>query len=478
MKTYIYSNRIKLLALFFCLAVLSSCKKLIEIPGSPPNSISSELIFADSVHVMAAVAGIYNNFDITALSPGFHNGGITIYTGLASDELALPAYSYEDIMGFYTNGMLPNNSIVASLWTDAYSAIYHINACLEGISGSTGISASLKQQLIAEIKVDRALYYFNLVNLYGPVPLVTTTDYKITQHLPRASADEIYSQIVKDLTEAQQALKVNYPSEGKARPNLSVASALLARVYLYKGEWKNAENAATRVISDDSYHLNQNLDEVFLHGSSDAIWQLPANGKYSQTTEAANFIPTDDGTTVSTSQVPSYYLSANLLSAFETGDLRKQQWTRLNLVDEDGTAVPYYFPYKYKNIDATADPAEDYMVIRLAEVYLIRAEAYARQGNTSMALQDLKQIRNPSRVGLAEYAGPTDPASLLKAIMHERQTELFCEWGNRWFELKRTGTIDAVLAAEKTGWKATAALFPVPLTELLNNPFLKQNSGY
>jgi hypothetical protein len=116
------------------------------------------------------------------------------------------------------------------------------------------------------------------------------------------------------------------------------------------------------------------------------------------------------------------------------------------------------------------------MFLRLGEQYLIRAEAEAHLNDNTNAIKDLNIIRN--RAGLANYAGATDQTSVLTAIMHERQVELFCEWGNRWFDLKRTGTIDAVLGAEKPGWQPYIALYPVPLTEIQSNPFLIQNPGY
>lgn len=471
-------THIKVLGLILSLMATMSCKKLIEIPPNPPNFIATEKMFADSLHVMGAVAGIYNNFGITGYGSALLNGGITLYTGLSGDELIASSASFGDDVSFYNNEVLPVNSANAFLWSDAYAALYQINACIEGISSSTAISSSLKKQLLAEIKVDRALYYFNLLNLFGPVPLVTSTNYKVTQSLPRAPIDAIYAQISQDLSEAKQGLSNQYPSAGRARPNLAVANALLARISLYRGLWKDAEDAATSVIGSGTYSMSNELNKVFLSGSSEAIWQLPANGLYNQTYEATTFVPTQGGGSVSNDIVPNYYLSASLVAAFEPGDLRMQQWTGLNTVNNGGTADQYYFPYKYKNIAAGAQPAEDYMIIRLAEVYLIRSEARARLGNSAMALEDLNQVRNPGRVGLAVYAGATDQQSVLNAIMHERKTELFCEGGNRWFDLKRTNSSDRVLSQVKPNWQTTDALFPVPLNELLTNPFLTQNPGY
>jgi hypothetical protein len=115
------------------------------------------------------------------------------------------------------------------------------------------------------------------------------------------------------------------------------------------------------------------------------------------------------------------------------------------------------------------------MILRLSEQYLIRAEASAQLGNTAAAMADVNVVR--ARAGLAAITAANSTAALA-AIMHERQAELFTEWGNRWFDLKRTNTATTVLSAEKTGWQANMELYPVPRTQLSVNPLLTQNPGY
>lgn len=465
-------NNIKWLTAIAIVTVMTvSCKKLIEIPPNPPDKIPEKSVFADSANTMSAVAGIYNNFGPAIPQTKFLNSAITLCTGLTGDELIAASTSDPDYLTLNADAITPLNGETASMWINAYSSLYQINACIAGVSASAGLSQSLKRQLIGEIKVDRAMYYFNLVNLFGGVPLVLSTDYNVTKSLPRASVDSVYSQLISDLTDAKNLLTANYPSAGRARPNLYTAEALLARVYLYHGQWQNAETEASNVINSGLYSLNTDLSTVFLDGSNEAIWQLPCNppNSFGQTTEAGLFVP------YAPFIVPQYSLTPDLLNAFETGDQRKQQWTGMNTIDENGTSVNYYYPYKYKNTTAGATPAEDYMIIRLAELYLIRAEAFAHENKTTEALADLNLIRQ--RAGLLPSTAVTQ-ADILTAILHERQTELFCEWGNRWYDLKRTGTINTVLGAEKTGWDEHYALYPVPLPEMQSNPFLKQNPGY
>ncbi|MCD0489894.1 RagB/SusD family nutrient uptake outer membrane protein [Pedobacter sp. MC2016-14] len=455
--------------IYFLLVILVgltqlSCKKLIEIPANPSNQLSIERVFSDSTNIIAAVSAVYVNYGTTSYSPQFGSGTITVNTGLTGDELVPGANTYT-APAFYTNLLLPDNSGVRSMWSDAYKNIFQMNVCIEGITGTAAISAGLKRRLIGELKVNRAFYYFNMVNIWGGVPIVTSTDYKVTQSSPRASVTEVYNFILSDLIDAQQSLTAEYPSNGHIRPNLYTAQALLAKVYLYLGQYQNAIVAANSVIGNGGFKL-ADINDVFLDGSEEAIWQLPANGTYYQTPEAATFLP------YSSSYQPNYVLSPQLLAAFETGDLRKANWTNFSTVTVGGVPTLYYYPYKYKKITAGQAPIEDYALLRLADIYLVRAEAFARTEKLAEARTDLNKVR--LRANLGEVTSNVKEV-VLSAILHERQVEMFCEWGNRWFDLKRTNTIDAVLSAAKPTWKSSAALFPIPIAEIQANPALQPN---
>jgi len=471
MKKMLYINKkmLAILAFFSLLAV--SCKKLIEIPPNPPNQIPASQVFADSADIMSAVAGVYANMKVSAYNPSFVSGSITFNTGLTGDELNSSSTSYRN---FLQNAITVDDGTIQGMWKNAYSDIYQINACLEGIAGATVISVPLKQQLRGELKVIRALYYFNLVNLWGGVPLVTGIDYTINASLPRAAVDSAYALIKSDLADARSALSPNYPSLIKARPNLYTAEALSAKVYLYRQQWDSAAYMAGQVIQSGKYSLEQDLNSVFLHGSSEAIWQLPANSTSYQTAEGASFIPYTSSTVppLISYTAPSLPLLNSLLGAFEPGDQRKSDWVAIVKVN----ATNYNIAYKYKNRTAVAPTTEDYMMLRLGEQYLILAEALAQQNQLSDALTNLDQVR--ARAGLTG-SNAVSQSDVLSAIMHERQTELFCEAGNRWYDLKRTGAIDNVLGTEKPGlWKPSAALYPIPLQEIINNNLLIQNPEY
>lgn len=461
-KIFYDSNNIMTVFLIAALS-FASCKKLIEIPGNPPSSITRQQQFADSVTAMSAVAGVYtynagNGF-------AYSDGLLTYSTGLSSDELSYT--SSNDNQQFYSYTLTPLNSRISSLWSYSYQSIYQVNDVLNGITGNPGLSAAFQKQITGEMEVVRALYYFNLVNLFGEVPLVLTTDYSESSRLPRTSVADVYAQIMTDLADAEKKLPAAYPSAGRARPNLYTVLAMLAKVNLYQGNWQNAYNESDSVIRLGNYHLETAPGNVFLDGSSEAIWQLPAQKQNYAVADAQNFIP------YNSSVAPSYLITPFLLNAFEVGDQRLQNWTASKVVS--GNAV--YYPFKYKNVRPNVTPIEDQMIFRLGEMYLIRAEAAAHLNNFGQALADVDTIR--ARAGLAaSTANPASQPAVLNAIMHERQVELFCEWGNRWYDLKRTGMAATVLGAEKTGYTANAALYPLPQAQRQLNTLLTQNPGY
>lgn len=461
MKQTTLLNKKNLLAILSIGVIITSCTKLIEIPENPKNQLVAGRVFSDSSNIIAAVSGVYSNFATASSYAQFASGLITINTGLAADELVVGPNAF-GATEFYNNAVAPDNSTIRSMWADAYKNIFQINLCIEGITGTTAISAKLKAQLISELKVDRALYYYHMINLWGAVPIVTSTDYKITQKAGRSPVSDVLSFIVSDLTDALQGLTTDYPSSGRKRPNLYVAQALLSKVYLYLGQYQNALTSASSVIASPLYQLEP-LSTVFLSVSKEAIWQLPANGTYQQTPEGAAFIP------FSSDYQPDYTLSPQLLSAFEPNDPRLGTWTGINTVG----GTDYYYPYKYKNNSPDQTPLEDYMILRLADIYLVRAEAFAQLDKFPEALADLNKIRD--RAEDRSDISTTVKTDLIKAILHERQVELFCEWGNRWIDLKRTETIDAVLSAAKPSWKSNAALFPIPVNEIQANPNLYPN---
>lgn len=457
-------NTYRVISILLIIACATSCKKLIEIPANPPTAITQAEQFSDSITAMTAIAGVYS-YPAGSIMYGFSE--ITECAGLSSDELSYTSGNIDN-QQFFRYGLTQLNSIVSSLWSNIYTNIYPVNAVLTGVKESTGLPASFKTQIGGEMKVVRAMYYLNLVNFFGSVPLVLSTDYKQTARLPGSTADSAYDRIITDLTEAADSLSADYPSPGRARPNLYTALAFLSKAHLYRGDWQAAYNESDSVIKSGMYELEPDLNNVFLEGSNEAIWQLPANGTYNVTAEAADFVPYSGS-------IPNYLLTSFLLDAFEAGDLRMMNWVGKTTVNTGAGPKDYYYPYKYKNKQISSPTTENYMMFRLAEVYLIRAEAAAHLDKTDIALADLNVIRQRAGLDNSTASGKDE---ILNAVMHERQVELFTESGNRWFDLKRTGQADLILGTEKTGWHKEAALYPIPQSQMQLNSLLKQNPGY
>lgn len=422
--------------------------------------ITASQVFSNDNTALSAVSGLYASL---LLSQRLTSGGLSIYAGLSADEIETTASNpYAD--PFLLNSLsAEDNTVNYNFYNFSYKTIYQCNAILEGLTKSSGMTPSIKSQLIGEVKVVRALIYFYLINLFGDVPLITSTNYEVNARLPRTPLAKVYELIISDLKEAQSLLTPEYPSADKARPNRFAATALLARVYLYLKQWADAETQATAIISTGSYSLSANLDLVFTINNTETIWEIiNDNGN---TTEGSVFIP------FFLTSAPRYQITSSLLNSFENGDARKIAWLSSTIVS--GSA--YFFPYKYK-IRSTSPINEANQVFRLAEQFLIRAEARSQQNNFLGAQADLNMIRN--RAGLPNTTATTKN-DLLVAIENERRIELFSEWGHRWFDLKRTERANAVLSPLKgSNWQTTDILFPIPYAEIQVNPFLIQNPGY
>jgi starch-binding outer membrane protein, SusD/RagB family len=437
---------------------LSSCKKFVEI-DTPRNFVSTDVMFIDSASASTAILGMYSLIMGKSITPGFGCGTVTLYASQSADELI--SFSSADPT-FYQNTLVPDNSSNRIMWTEAYSYIYQANICIEGLEKSTTIPAITKSQFLAEAKLVRAFLYFYLVNLYGDVPFVTSSNWSQTYGHGRTPVATIYETIINDLLVAQNDLPAKYPAAGKIRPVKQAATALLARVYLYTRQWDKAEAAANAVITSGMYPALPAPASAFLKNNDEAIWQLaPINTTYN-TLEGYQLLP---GST------PTYYFQTPLATAFEPGDLRYTNWVKSMVYQ----GVTYYYTYKYK-VRTSSTVTENYTMLRLAEQYLIRAEALNNQKKVELAINDLNVIRQ--RAGLTPLPKTLTQDECTAAVEQERRVELFCEWGHRWLDLKRTGRADAVLSPIKPKWKPTAIWWPIPLTERVADPSLGQNDGY
>lgn len=465
MKTHI-RNLYALCVTAICvtaICLLTSCDDIVEVE-QPNSQLTATGVFESRATADAAVADIYAQLRETGLLSG-KTYGLSNILGVYSDDLVYYGGTTNPVSQFYNNALLPSNAAILSLWNAAYNQIYAANAVYERAANTTALSPADKSQFQGEALFIRALNHFYLTSLFGDVPYISGTNYATNNTVTRMPREQVMSMAIADLETAITLLPAEYPTADRARPNKSVAQALLARVYLYNNDWAESANLASAVINENgTYSLDPDLNNGFLRESTGTIWQLASAYEGRNTDEGSIFIFESGPPT-------AVALSEELLQSFEPGDLRKALWT----LAVTGDTNTWIHPYKYKQRNDTGASVEYSIMLRLSEQYLIRAEARARQGELIGAMEDLDIIRNAA--GLNPTTATTQP-TLLEAILHERRVELFTEHGHRFFDLKRWGRL-ADLETVKLGWNDTDALWPLPQAELLANPLLTpQNPGY
>ncbi|MBA5791561.1 RagB/SusD family nutrient uptake outer membrane protein [Flavobacterium sp. xlx-214] len=446
-------------SLVLCLIILG-CEEFLEIE-TPKDQIDQNVIFDDEKMAVAAISNVYTQLR----SNGFFVGnrlGSGYLLGCYTDELEVVNPQISNHKSFYENTVLSNNAAVNDLWTASYQQIFSVNSILEGLSRSSNLSTETKNQIRGEALAIRGMLHFYLTNTFGSVPYISTTDYNANKITTKMLVDEVIKNVLNDLLEAEGLLTVNYPSTEKIRLNQIAVKALLARVYLYKNDWVSAKKYADDVISIKNNELEQ-IDSVFLKDSKSAIWQLKAENSTKNTLEAIEYI-------FQTIPAPQSKITEVLINSFEKGDLRKKNWLKF-IGDSDS----YACAYKYKVL-GNSSPSKEYSVIlRVEEMYLVSAESAAEMLDFETGNNLLNIIR--SRAGLSSIHLQSKE-ELIEAILHERRLEFFCEFGHRFFDLKRRNLLNN-LSHIKQNWKPFHQLLPLPESELLlNNNLAPQNAGY
>ncbi len=442
--------------------LLLGCEKSLE-PEFPDFLLSDAAIFEDTATVDAAITNIYSGIrDNSPLSGSTR--GMTVLLGLYTDELDYYSTTSQIDNTFYDHTVLPNNPAVSAFWDNSYALIFNANAIIEGLENSS-LPMEDKESFLGEAYFLRAYLHFYLAQLFGDIPYIKTTNYTVNASVSRMPLGEVYRLLEEDLSKAKGLLPDMDNSGERLRASKGVASALLAKLYLYTEQWEKARAESNTIITSGVYSWEPDLNLVFLKESPSTIWQLKPDFEGAATKEGETLI-FDFGPPY------LYALTSEFMMDFEAGDLRRDSWTR---EISDGTES-WFHPFKYKQNMYSSSSTEYSILFRLAEQYLIRAEASLKLGMTQEAKEDIDMIR--LRAGLA----PTNANStenIMKELMHQRRYELFTEQGNRWFDLKRTGLAAEVLGPLKPGWKTTDILFPLPQKELLLNPNLNpQNPGY
>jgi hypothetical protein len=351
--------------------------------------------------------------------------------------------------------------ITIGAYQNIYKAINSANSVIVGVPAVNDplLTATEKNKILGEAYFIRALSYFDLARGWGGVQLQLkpTTDLAGLKGIKRSTLDQTYDQVLADLIQAENLLPEDAATRNRAQK--STARALHARLHLYRKQWADAENYASQVIANTKYALVKPYKSFFTAPflTTESVFELSysandKNGFWS------TWYPSSAGGSFTLK--PSDKIVAKLNDPLVGG-------SRNALIA--GTA-PAVYGVLYNTTALSIDPS---YVIRIAELYLIRAEARAQQGKLTgagSAAADLNIIRD--RAGLAASTATTQ-ADLLQAIEDENSVEFAFE-AHRWFDLTRTGRAGAVLGITNANY----FLFPIPLSDVLSDPDVTQNPGY
>lgn len=457
---------------------------------APISQQNSTNFYKTSEDMKNALTAVYGSLQYG----GQYYSSMSIIGELRSDntEITNPAAGADQqAVDDFTN--VPVTSISSNTWNAHYQGIQAANILLDRINNVT-MDANLKARYIGEAKFLRALMYFNLVRIYGDVPLVVTAinDPQEGYSFGRESAEKVYELIISDLTEAENSLPASYSGADLGRATKGAAMALLGKVYLTQKNWGLAVEKLRQVIEGAGpYRLVDNYANIFgpaNENNVESIFEVQFKGGLAGegSPYSNQFAPIGSGKAVVSVGNP---LGQNIptdefFQSYEEGDLRRTVSMDTSYV-LNGNSVRHNYIKKYistpvSNLDADVN----WIVLRYADVLLMYAEALNEQGfvPNGPAFDYLNQIRK--RAGLAEVTAVNEnpaleldsQAAFRLAVEKERRMELAFE-GHRWFDLVRTGRAIEVMAAK--GMQPHQALFPIPQSQIDINPdLMTQNPGY
>ncbi len=441
----------KIFTLIGALVFLAFSCNVLDV--EPQNSIPADQAFKDKSGIEKGIFGAYNVFQYL----GYYGRTYGIFADLSADNLGHPddatATEYSEVDN---NNILPENGSTANIWSSCYDGINVANNVIEKVPGMGDMSEEEKNQALGELYFIRALNHFNLINYFGAVPLKITPTIGVNDlNAGRTPVDLVNNQIIADLKFAMEHLPAN--TSLKYRATKYAAVALLARVYLYKKDYENAVLMASKVIDEGGYTLLGDYAAIFDgDGSAETIFEIDFTMLDRNRIAEYNFPkPLNGRREVEPTQ--------NLLDSYEVGDARYAA-----SIAFDGDLA---YAIKY---DDLATGADNVIILRLGEMYLIRAEAIARvNGDIGTIQGDLNAIRLRAHL---PATSASSHSGLLLQIEKDRRLELAFE-GHRWFDLVRTGRAIDLLPNVKS---VNQTLFPIPSNELQTNtnPGMTQNPGY
>ena len=469
----------------------SSCSDFLE--QNPQTDLSENDFYKTADDILSAVNGVYSS-----LQEGDIYGNWYVFGEIPSDntrnQLSGSVTTQNEFDQFYID---TQNSMIANFWKAAYKVINRTNTVLGRIDGIE-INTELANRYKLECKFIRALMYFNLVRVYGDVPLVLK-EISISESydILREPKENVYNQIIADLKEAQD-LPVSYSTAEDGRATQGAAKALLANVYMTLHKYAEAETILAEIINSGQYSLLENTPgslnidgykNVFSpvnHNSKEGIFEIQfLKGGYGEGSNYANnFAPENSGTNVVAvggtggNNIPEMDIN----NAYEEGDLRRDFSMSLGYYDNrknnewvESRYVCKFMDVPYQNNDAS----NNYPVIRYADVILMYAEALNQNGKTAEACKYLNMTRRRGFGYQTTETSPvdlqtTDKAQFALMVEQERRVELAFE-NHRWFDLIRTGRAVEVMRSKGFSLNETNLICPIPQKQIDVNPKLTQN---
>ncbi|AUD00407.1 RagB/SusD family nutrient uptake outer membrane protein [Spirosoma pollinicola] len=437
------------------LVLLTSCQQFLNV--QPELQVDESQAITNASTAEAAVNGLYNRLgsdnyygsNFPALS--YLSGGDIQWTGSQSAPQEITARK-----------LTAANGYVSSAWSAIYQTILQANYLLEVVPTlkDPQLTADRKNQIQGEAYALRALSYFDLARGWGGVQLILNATHTPSDNtgISRSTLDETYAQVLKDLTAAEPLLAA---TTNRNKVTRKTVWALRARYHLYRREWEQAETYASKLIDDAAaYKLAKPYNAFFANNAvatTESVFEIAYTNSFKNGHYNWWLPPALSGRR---EWAPSDKLVA-LLNDPNVGGNRK------DLIAQTSPPGNLWYGKLYYRTPLGTDPA---YIIRITELYLIRAEARTQLGKIAAALTDLNAVRD--RAGLAVSQATTKDALLL-AIETERQVEFPFE-ADRWFNLIRTGRVAVVLGITD----ASKYVLPIPNSELLADKALTQNQGY
>ncbi|TDQ08653.1 RagB/SusD family nutrient uptake outer membrane protein [Pedobacter metabolipauper] len=488
-------NILKSIYFSFFILALAGCKKDF-IALNPISNANEENFYKTEDDFTNAIYGAYSSLK----SNGIYNDYMQLVGDLRSDNTEMGStassrFAFYELSQFQVQ---QTSEIVESIWKDHYVGIRRANTILSRINDA-GISQNSKNRITAESQFLRALYYFNLVRVFGNVPLVTKSIQTIEESYTygRTDVKTVYNQIIEDLLNAAPALPLTVKGE-EGRATQGAANALLGKVYLTLHDYQNAKTSLEKVISSKQYDILPDYSSLWnadAKNHKESIFEVQFKTNLTASTGSQfteRYTPYLFPNLPYSSTAGGYNIPReDLINAYEATDLRKNASLKENYTKKDGTVVRGLegrYTYKFHDMPVKGGGADDnWPVLRYADVLLMYAESLNEISFTTdgEAFKQLNAIRK--RAGLPEKtfsnANPllaiNSQEEFRTAIEKERRVEFAFE-GHRWFDLLRTGKAIAILGPKiKTGLVAEQLLLPIPLSQIDVNPDnIKQNPGY